>query len=106
MTEPLYRKLKNGRYQEITAPTEAIPLNDDQKAVLLTIALAAFETVRASEEPKTARYIRMTRAIDRILEPIDIYRLQAWPDSKVNKAANLVDIFNAMIAVEFGKGEI
>jgi hypothetical protein len=107
---PLYRKVhtgKSARYVEIPIPTDAKPndnpMNDRQKTMLLHIALAAFETVRSAETPKSARYTRMNNSIDRILDQIDIYRPDAWPPKDVSKAGALVDIFNVMIAAEFGR---
>lgn len=77
-------------------------MNDKEKTFLLHLALVAFESVRADEEPKTARFTRMDRGIDRLLELIDIYRPHAWPNELINRAALMVDSFNARIRREFG----
>jgi hypothetical protein len=107
MTEPIYRRVQKGksvRYEEITIPkgNGEIPLTDVRKIMLLHIALAAFETVRISEKPKSTRYCKINTAIDRILEQINVYHIDAWPMPLVNKASKLTDIFNVMIKEEFG----
>jgi len=107
MTQPIYRRVQRGktvRYEEIAIPdgNAEVPMNDDQKTMLLHMALAAFETVRASEKPKSTRYCKMNATIDKLLPLIDVYRISAWPPAKVTQASNLVDVFNVMIKEEFG----
>jgi hypothetical protein len=55
-------------------------MNDRQKAMMLNIAFAAFESVRADEVPKTARHQRLSKGIDRLLELTEIYCPEAWPN--------------------------
>jgi len=81
-------------------------MTDHEKTFFLHIALAAFESVRASEKPKTARRTRMDRGIDRLLELIDVYRPEAWPAEMISRAADIVDEFNVRIREEFGRGLI
>ncbi len=76
-------------------------MNDREKTMMLHLSLAAFESVRNDEKPKSARYIRMNKAIDRILEVIDIYRIEAWPVDDIITASNLVDEFNVRITQVF-----
>ena len=76
-------------------------MNDKIKTMMLHISLAAFETVRNEEVPKSRRYLRMNKAIDRILELIDDYRIEAWPVDDIIKASELVDEFNLRIAEVF-----
>ena len=69
--------------------------------MMLHVSLAAFESVRNDEEPKSRRYIRMNKAIDRILELIEDYRVEAWPVDDIIKASDLVDEFNIRISQVF-----
>jgi hypothetical protein len=78
-------------------------MNDQQKAFMIHVALGALDAVRESEEPKSARYKRVDKAEDRILELIEIYRPLAWPTEMMVRAGNLVDEFNVRIAQEFGE---
>lgn len=106
MTEPLYRKVQKGktvRYEPIAVPDgQALPMNDQSKAMTLHIALAAMESVMLQEKPKSARYTRVSRGIDTVLELVDIYRIEAWPAAEICKAGDLVDEFNARISMVFG----
>ena len=81
-------------------------MTDREKAFLLHIGLAAFESVRADEPEKSARYIRLGKAMDRILELIDVYRPEAWPNGLMILAGDIVDEFNGRIARAFGEEEI
>jgi len=45
-------------------------MTDREKAFLLHISLAAFESVRADELPKTARRTKMDWAIDKVIEMV------------------------------------
>lgn len=105
--EPLYRKVMKGksvRYEPIIVPEDGtIVMNDEAKAMTLHIALAAMESVMKQEKPKSARYTRVSRGIDTVLELIDIYRIEAWPASEICKAGDLVDEFNARITMVFGR---
>ena len=78
---------------------------DKHKAMTLHIAIAALESVMASEKPKSARYTRMSRGIDTIVDLVDIYRIEAWPAADICKAGDLVDSFNRQIAQIFGERE-
>ena len=80
-------------------------MTDQAAAMLLNISLAAFETVRSEEKPRSARYVKMTKAIDKILEMIDIYRPEAWPAAELSKAGDLVDEMNIRIQEVFGDVE-
>ena len=115
-TETLYRRIEQGkrvRYEPAVESAEAAdampvnstPMNDMQKAMMLHLGLASFESVRSDESPRSARYTRLTRAMDRILEQIDIYRIEAWPAKEVSKAGCLVDEFNMRIAQVFGSAK-
>lgn len=77
-------------------------MTEKEKTMLLHVSLAAFESVRNSEQPKSARYTRMNKAIDRILEAIEIYHPDAWPVDDIIKASDLVDEFNIRIREVFG----
>ena len=76
-------------------------MNDREKTMMLHVALGAFESVRNDETPKSARYRRMTNAIDRLLEVLEIYHPDAWPVDDIIKASNLVDEFNIRIKEVF-----
>lgn len=76
-------------------------MNDKEKAIFISIGLAALETVRAEEIPRTARYTRLDRAMDKIIDLVDIYRPEAWSNEQVNKAAKIVDSMNRKIKKEF-----
>ena len=75
---------------------------DKHKAMTLHIGLAALESVMLSEKPKSARYTRVSRGIDTILELVDIYLIEAWPADDICKAGDLVDEFNRRIDQVFG----
>lgn len=106
--EPIFRRVQRGksvRYEEIIIPAgsnDVGSVNDDQKTMMLHIALAAFDIVLSTEKPKSARYCKINTAIDRVLEQIDIYRIEGWAPAKASRASAMVDIFNVMIAQEFG----
>jgi hypothetical protein len=76
-------------------------MNDREKTMMLHMALASFESVRSDEKPKSARHNRMDKAIDKILEVIDIYKVEAWPVDDIIKASDLVDEFNIRIQEVF-----
>lgn len=76
-------------------------MTDRQKAVMLTMAVAAFESVRADEAPKTARYRRLTAGIDWLVELTGIYLLDHMPAADVTRAGDLIDEFNDRIKEVF-----
>jgi hypothetical protein len=78
-------------------------MTDREKAYLLTMALAAFENVRDAEPEKTARRTRLDRGMDRLLELIDVYRPERWPNDLLIMASDLVDEFNLRIKEKFGR---
>jgi hypothetical protein len=81
-------------------------MTDKEKAFFLHLALGAFESVRADEPEKSSRNIRLGKSMDRILELIDVYRLEAWPKELAELAGNIVDEFNERIARAFGEEAI
>ena len=77
-------------------------MNNKSKVMMLHVALAAFEAVRNDEKPKSSRYIRLNKCIDRILESLEPYHIEAFPVDDIIKASYLVDEFNLRIAEVFG----
>jgi len=77
-------------------------VTDKEKAVFLTIALTAFETVRESETPKSAKYTRLTRSMDVIAKHVDFYLPEPFNAELLDRASKLVDSFNRKIKKEFG----
>ena len=103
----LYVRKCNGkqiRYLPYQPDTIDVQISTDKhKAMTLNIAIAAMDSVMQSEKPKSARYTRLSRAIDQVLVLIDDYRINAWPAADICKAAELVDRFNLQIDQVFGE---
>lgn len=81
---------------------KTIPLNNDQKAMMLNISLSAFDGVLADERPGSARHNRAARSRERIAGLMDLYRKSSWPKIQLAKADRLMDEFNAMLQARFG----
>ena len=62
-----------------------------QKAMLVTLTIAAFDGLRKTTEPDSAAYTRLVRAIKKQLRLMDLYRHEAWPQSKLSKASAILD---------------
>lgn len=80
-------------------------MTDDEKAMHVSIAIGALETVRSAEydiKPKSARSLALANLIDNSLRVLDMYRANAWVDSKRTKAAYVLDAIERMISRSFG----
>jgi hypothetical protein len=76
-------------------------MHDKEKAVLISIALAAMESVRIDERPGTTRYKSMDIALNQVLKLMKIYRHDAFPPALISKASAVLDDMNDRIRREF-----
>ncbi len=70
---------------------EGKSMANDQKAMLVTMTIAAFDGLRKTTEPDSAAHTRLTRAIKKQLRLMDLYRHEAWAQAKLNKASAILD---------------
>ena len=79
-------------------------MTDEAKAVMLTFAMAAIESVRADEKPKSARLRRLDNAYDRMLEMISIYQPDMWNLDMTIKVDGIIRGISSQIQSEFIAG--
>ena len=66
-------------------------------ALFATIALGCLEALLEGEPEKSARYNRLSNAIDSLNRVVDIYRLEAFPYADLKNAGDLLDAINDKI---------
>lgn len=76
-------------------------MHDKEKAVLISIALAALETVRQDEKPGKVRFKAADMSINIILKLMRFYRHETFPPALISKASAILDDMNDRIRREF-----
>jgi hypothetical protein len=81
-------------------------LTNRQKAAALhaTISLGCMEALLQIESPKSARYNRISNAIDAVNKVVDLYRLEAFAFEDMENAGALLDTVNAEINRMYNAG--
>lgn len=72
-------------------------MNDKVKAFLLQTTMGALDVVRQEQRPGSSRATKLERSIDRVAMLVDEFRREGWHRTEQEKAAGLVDEFNALI---------